>query len=63
MHLNHKPGEIMQVDWAGKETYILNGLVRPSCLIIDEVGHCEFDIENTWLFFALIDRRYNKKKL
>ena len=45
---------------AGKEASILNGLVRPSCLIIDEVGHCEFDKENTRLFFDLIDRRYNK---
>ena len=45
----------------GKEAAILNGLVRPSCLIIDEVGHCEFDKENTRLFFDLIDRRYNKE--
>ena len=36
---------------SGKEASILNGLVRPSCLIIDEVGHCEFDKENTRLFF------------
>ena len=43
---------------AGKEASVLNGLVRPSCLIIDEVGHCEFDKENTRLFFDLIDRRY-----
>ena len=46
---------------AGKEASILNGLVRPSCLIIEEVGHCEFDKENTRLFFDLIDRRYNKE--
>lgn len=46
---------------AGKEASILNGLVRPSCLIIDEVGHYEFDKENTRLFFDLIDRRYNKE--
>jgi DNA replication protein DnaC len=46
---------------SGKEASILNGLVRPSCLIIDEVGHCEFDKENTRLFFDLIDRRYNKE--
>jgi len=44
----------------GKEASVLNSLVRPSCLIIDEVGHCEFDKENTRLFFDLIDRRYNK---
>ena len=45
----------------GKEAAILNGLVRPSCLIIDEVGHCKFDKENTRLFFDLIDQRYNKE--
>lgn len=45
---------------AGKEASLLTSLVRPSCLIIDEVGHCEFDKENTRLFFDLIDRRYNK---
>ena len=46
---------------AGKEASVLDGLVRPSCLIIDEVGHCEFDKENARLFFDLIDRRYNKE--
>lgn len=46
---------------AEKEASVLNGLVRPCCLIIDEVGHCEFDKENTRLFFDLIDRRYNKE--
>lgn len=45
----------------GQVAKILNGLVRPSCLIIDEVGHCEFDKENTRLFFDMIDRRYNKE--
>jgi len=45
----------------GKEAAVLNGLVRPSCLILDEVGHCEFDKENTRLFFDLIDRRYNRE--
>jgi DNA replication protein DnaC len=45
----------------GRIASILNGLVRPSCLIIDEVGHCEFDKENTRLFFDLIDRRYNRE--
>jgi DNA replication protein DnaC len=46
---------------AGKADSCLNGLVRPSCLIVDEVGHCAFDKENTRLFFDLIDRRYNKE--
>lgn len=45
----------------GKTARMLDGVVRPSCLIIDEVGHCEFDKENTRLFFDLIDRRYNKE--
>ena len=46
---------------SGKADSCLNGLVRPSCLIIDEIGHCAFDKENTRLFFDLIDRRYNKE--
>jgi len=46
---------------AGKTDSCLNGLVRPSCLIVDEIGHCSFDKENTRLFFDLIDRRYNKE--
>lgn len=45
----------------GTEARMLNGLVKPSCLIIDEVGHCEFDKHNTRLFFDMIDRRYNKE--
>lgn len=44
-----------------KVSSVLNGLVRPSCLIIDEIGHCVFDRENTRLFFDLMDRRYNKE--
>ena len=28
---------------SGKTDSCLNGLVRPSCLIIDEIGHCAFD--------------------
>lgn len=45
----------------GKTSSLLNSLVRPSCLIIDEIGHCEFDKDNTRLFFDFIDRRYNKE--
>lgn len=44
----------------GKVSKVVNALVRPSCLIIDEVGHCTFDKENTRIFFDLVDRRYNK---
>lgn len=46
---------------SGKVDSCLNVLVRPSCLIIDEIGHCEFDKECTRMFFDLIDRRYNKE--
>lgn len=45
---------------AGREGTLLASLVRPSCLIIDEVGHCEFDKESTRLFFDMVDRRYQK---
>ena len=45
----------------GRESSIVNGLVKPSCLIIDEVGRCVFDKENTRMFFDIIDRRYNKE--
>ena len=45
----------------GRETAVINGLVKPSCLIIDEVGRCVFDKENTRMFFDIIDRRYNKE--
>lgn len=44
----------------GREASTINGLVKPSCLIIDEVGRCVFDMEATRMFFDIIDRRYNK---
>lgn len=50
-----------QARTTGKVASALNSLVRPSCLIIDEIGHCEFDKENTRLFFDMVDRRYNKE--
>ena len=37
---------------AEKTASMLTSLVRPSCLIIDEIGHCEFDKENTRLFLT-----------
>ena len=36
-------------------------LVKPSCLIIDEVGRCTFDKPCTDLFFDIVDRRYEKE--
>ena len=45
----------------GNEGKVIGNLVKPSCLIVDEVGHCVLDAENTRLFFDLVDRRYNKE--
>ena len=45
----------------GRQNRAVGSLVKPSCLIIDEVGYCDFDAENTRLFFDMIDRRYNKE--
>ena len=45
----------------GREYRVISSLVKPSCLIIGEVGYCNFDVENTRLFFDMIDRRYNKE--
>lgn len=39
----------------------INGMVKPACLIIDEVGQCVMDKENTRLFFDVVNRRYNKE--
>lgn len=43
----------------GKESSLITSLVRPSCLIIDEIGHCEFDKENTRMFFDMVDRDWS----
>lgn len=45
----------------GRESSTINGLVKPSCLIIDEVGRCVFNKESTRMFFDMVDRRYNKE--
>lgn len=44
-----------------RESNLLSYLVLPSCLIIDEAGHCEFDEENTRLFFDMANRRYQRE--
>lgn len=44
----------------GRESAVINTLVNPACLIIDEVGRCVFDKANTRMFFDVIDRRYSK---
>lgn len=45
----------------GREGSVLNSLVKPTCLIIDEIGRCVFNKESTRMFFDMIDRRYNKE--
>ena len=45
----------------GREGSAVNGLVKPTCLIIDEIGRCVFNKESTRMFFDVIDRRYNKE--
>ena len=45
----------------GRESAVINNLVNPACLIIDEIGRCVFDKENTRMFFDAIDRRYSKE--
>lgn len=45
----------------GRVDRLTSSLVKPSCLIIDEVGRSVFDVENTRIFFDIVDRRYNKE--
>ena len=45
----------------GREANLISYLVKPSCLIIDEVGRCVFDRECTSMFFDMVDRRYEKE--
>ena len=44
----------------GNASRLVGALVKPSCLIIDEVGRCEFDKACTDLLFHVVDRRYEK---
>lgn len=45
----------------GTESSAVSGWVRPSCLIIDEIGKSIFDVGNTRLFFDMINRRCSKE--
>lgn len=44
----------------GTAARMVNTLVKPSCLIIDEVGRRRFDRDCTDLLFDVVDRRYEK---
>lgn len=41
----------------GSEARAIDTLVRPNCLVIDEIGRCVFDKESTELIFHVVDRR------
>jgi DNA replication protein DnaC len=45
----------------GRESKVVASMVKPTCLIIDEIGRCTFDEENTNMFFDMVDRRYEKE--
>lgn len=45
----------------GNTSRVVGSLVKPSCLIIDEVGRCEFDKACTDLLFDVVDRRTEKE--
>ena len=40
---------------------VVYALVKPACLIIDEIGRCKFDEDCTNIFFDIVDRRYEKE--
>ena len=44
----------------GNASRLVGALVKPSCIIIDEVGRFEFDKACTDLLFHVVDRRYEK---
>ena len=56
--LNQKLTEARRAGRVGSAT---NGMVKPACLIIDEVGECVLDRDNTRIFFDVVNRRYNKE--
>jgi len=46
---------------SGSPSRAIGSLVKPSCLIVDEVGRCTFDKACTDLVFDVVDRRYEKE--
>ena len=45
----------------GNTSRVVSSLVKPSCLIVDEVGRCVYDRPCTDLFFDGVDSRYEKE--
>lgn len=56
--LNQKITMAIKNNTIGRTT---NGLVKPGCLIIDEIGRCTFDEESTKIFFDIVDKRIQKE--
>ena len=56
--LNERHTNVSRLDRTGS---MIDFVVKPSCLIHDEIGRCVYDKENTQLFFDLIGRRYSRK--
>ena len=46
---------------SGNPENVVRNMVKPTCLVIDEIGRCRFDSDNTDLFFDIIDRRALKE--
>lgn len=44
----------------GNEASVMAQMIRPACLIIDEIGRCRFDKACTDLFFHIVDARSEK---
>lgn len=45
----------------GNERRAINMLLRPSCLVLDEIGRCVFDKASTELLFHVVDRRCERE--
>lgn len=45
----------------GTEANLMRALVNMDCLVLDEIGHCQLNTEETRRFFELIDKRYTKE--
>ena len=54
-------GQVPEGRPAGNTSRVVSSLVKPSCLIVDEVGRCVYDRPCTDLFFDVVDRRYEKE--
>ena len=54
-------GRLERAVEGGTTAKVVSSMVRPSCLIVDEIGRCTFDRACTNLFFDIVDRRYEEE--